>query len=124
MMRKLFFVIFYVAFVFNTNAQIRCNQGDQNPPRTPNRNPNPADAATSSGLVSADPNELLGPTGFDTLRWVSINDILPYTVFFENDPEFAMASAQKVNISLDFPQKTLMTKFGWERIVLPICRFR
>lgn len=111
-MKKILLIILELTFAIFANAQVRCNQGDQNPPRTPDRNPNPADSATSSGVVSADPNELLGPTGFDTIRWVSINDILPYTVFFENDPEFAMAAAQKVNISLDFPQKTLMTKFG------------
>ena len=99
---------------FSQTKQGGCpgNGGCELPLPTPPPIPNPADFATSSGVVSADPNELLGPTGFDTLRWVSINDILPYTVFFENDPEFAMAAAQKVNISLDFPQKTLMTKFG------------
>lgn len=95
-----------------SSADDTCKGGNSDLPSPSDHENTQADSATSSGVVSADPNELLGPTGFDSLRWVSINDILPYTVFFENDPEFAMAAAQKVNISLDFPQKTLMTKFG------------
>lgn len=110
------FIFITIAFIISVFVYGQCpwppHGGNNNPLQFPSHNPEPADAAISSGVVSADPNELLGPTGFDSLRWVSINDILPYTVFFENDPEFAMAAAQKVNISLDFPQKTLMTKFG------------
>ncbi|WP_455587455.1 T9SS type A sorting domain-containing protein [Bacteroides sp.] len=95
-----------------TFAQVNCNQGDQHQRHPDDPTNNPAGSATSSGVVSADPNELTGPTGYDTFRWVSINDVLPYTVFFENDPEFAMAAAQKVNVSLDFPNKALMKDFG------------
>lgn len=113
-MRQIFISLFcIISFgVFGQSCPYPRGGGNNGSLPPPEPNNTPADAATSSGVVSADPNELLGPTGYDTLRWVSINDVLPYTVFFENDPEFAMAAAQKVNISLEFPQKTLMTKFG------------
>lgn len=45
-----------------------------------------------------DPNDILGPEGFGPQRWISVKDILPYTIRFENDPEFATAPAQKVVI--------------------------
>ena len=51
----------------------------------------PADSTSSSGGISADPNEIIGPTGYDSIRWVSINDVLNYTILFENDPEFALS---------------------------------
>ncbi|MCD4680908.1 MAG: T9SS type A sorting domain-containing protein [Bacteroidales bacterium] len=43
-----------------------------------------------------DPNEIYGPNGYNEEKWVSVNDKLPYEIFFENDPEFATAPAQKV----------------------------
>ena len=47
-----------------------------------------------------DPNEISGVLGYDSAQWVSIQDELGYTVFFENDPEFATAPAQLVQIDL------------------------
>ena len=60
---------------------------------------------------SYDSNEIVGPQGYDSLRWVSINDVLNYTIFFENDPEFATANAQRVDVRFDFGQKELMKDF-------------
>lgn len=81
------------------------------------QNPNdpqnyPAGDATSAGQLSYDPNEVIGPEGFDTLRWVSINDVLSYTILFENDPEFATAAAQMVDVRFDFQSKAWMKGFG------------
>ncbi len=45
-----------------------------------------------------DPNDITGPIGYDSLRWVSHQDVMGYTVRFENDPNFATAPAQKVTI--------------------------
>lgn len=64
------------------------------------------------GKLSVDPNEIIGPTGVDTVRWVSINDILNYTIMFENDPEFAAAAAQMVDVRFDFPSKAFQKNFG------------
>lgn len=47
-------------------------------------------------LCSRDPNDITGPDGYSDARWVSINDNLPYTIRFENDPNFASAPAQKI----------------------------
>ena len=49
---------------------------------------------------AVDPNEVLGEIGFDSSMWVSINDRLAYTIFYENDPDFATAPAQIVEIRL------------------------
>ena len=44
-------------------------------------------------LLASDPNEIIGTTGYDdpnstdTLRWVSATQSLPYTIYFENNPE-------------------------------------
>lgn len=72
----------------------------------------PAGDATSAGQLSYDPNEVIGPEGFDSLRWVSINDVLNYTILFENDPEFATAAAQMVDVRFDFQSKAWMKGFG------------
>jgi hypothetical protein len=47
-----------------------------------------------------DPNEIVGPTGYAELRWVARKDRLGYTIYYENDPEFATAPAQVVKINL------------------------
>ena len=45
-----------------------------------------------------DPNIVIGPEGFDTPRWVSAEEVLPYQILFENDPDFATGPAQTVTI--------------------------
>lgn len=86
--------------------------GDNDPVPTPEPTPWPAGDATSSGQLSYDPNEVIGPEGYDSVRWVSINDVLNYTILFENDPEFATAAAQKVDVRFDFQNKAWMKGFG------------
>lgn len=53
-------------------------------------------------LVPSDPNEIIGTRGYDnlggTLQWVAATASLPYTIYFENDPELATAAAQKVEV--------------------------
>lgn len=92
------------------NAQVKCNQGDQKPPH---RDPHEVrgDSTDFVGNISVDPNEIIGPQGYDSLQWVSINDVMNYTIYFENDPEFATANAQKVDVRFDFQQKELMKDF-------------
>jgi hypothetical protein len=46
-------------------------------------------------LSSADPDEKVGPTGADGSEFVSPLDVLPYTIYFENQPR-ATAAAQRV----------------------------
>lgn len=93
-------------------AQVKCNQGDQKPPKENDPQNIPAGDLTSQGQLSYDPNEVIGPEGYDSVRWVSINDVLNYTIMFENDPEFATAAAQKVDVRFDFQNKAWMKGFG------------
>ncbi len=51
-------------------------------------------------IAAVDPNEIIGPAGYDSAQWVSINDTLNYTILYENDPDFATAAAQIVEIYL------------------------
>lgn len=51
-------------------------------------------------ITSRDPNEIIGPAGFEAEKWVSVKDVLPYTILFENDPEFATAPAQRVEVTV------------------------
>ena len=51
-------------------------------------------------IAAFDPNEIIGPAGYDSAQWVSINDTLNYTILYENDPDFATAAAQIVEIYL------------------------
>ncbi|MCC6761832.1 MAG: T9SS type A sorting domain-containing protein [Chitinophagaceae bacterium] len=49
-------------------------------------------------VISAlDPNEIIGPAGEPTKRWVSVKDRLPYTVTYENDKS-ATAPAKFVKV--------------------------
>lgn len=94
-------------------AQCPLPGGNDNPPPPPPHPQNPLDGTATSGGISADPNEIIGPTGYDdSLRWVSINDVLNYTIFFENDPDFATANAQKVDVRFNFADKAAMKGFG------------
>ena len=101
--------------VNNANAQWYkkiCNQGDKESTKTNDPTREQVGEATSSWQLSYDPNEIIGPEGYDSVRWVSINDVLNYTILFENDPEFATAAAQKVDVRFDFPNKAWMKGFG------------
>jgi hypothetical protein len=49
-------------------------------------------------IRSSDPNDIIGPLGVGDQKWVALNEVLPYTIRFENDPDFASAPAQKVII--------------------------
>ena len=46
-----------------------------------------------------DPNDILGPPGFGEEKWIPGDNVLPYTIRFENDPVFATAAAQSVRIT-------------------------
>lgn len=95
---------------FAQNSSVKCNQGNQ---KEAVRNPKEhyGTGAEIIGQFSYDPNEIVGPQGYDSLRWVSINDVLNYTIYFENDPEFATANTQRVDVRFDFGQKELMKYF-------------
>ncbi len=47
----------------------------------------------------SDPNDITGPEGYDTLRWVARSQTMPYLIRFENDPVFATAPAVRVVVT-------------------------
>src|SRR5690606_33463660 len=47
-----------------------------------------------------DPNDITGPTGYDTAQWVAVGQVLDYGIRFENDPVFATANAAVVLITV------------------------
>lgn len=96
----------------NCYAQHDCDGGNKDPNPNPPHHQDPLDDTSTSGGISADPNEIIGPAGYDSIRWVSINDVLNYTILFENDPEFASANAQKVDVRFSFDDKAWMRGFG------------
>ena len=70
--------------------------------------------------VSFDPNEILGPSGFGEENYIAKRNSLNYTLYFENDPEFATAPAQEI-----FLTDTLdLTKFNPEHFSFGTFTFR
>ncbi|MFZ4635673.1 MAG: DUF7619 domain-containing protein [Saprospiraceae bacterium] len=61
-----------------------------------------------------DPNEIIGPAGVDSARWVSRQNRLEYRINFENDSTLASTSAQRVVIRqpLDSTVNALSVQLG------------
>lgn len=66
------------------------------------RRPSPYPRNPQSGQVQIlgayDPNEIIGPAGQPDKRWVSVKEVMPYTINFENDT-IASAPAKAVRIT-------------------------
>lgn len=52
-----------------------------------------------SVIASRDPNDIIGPSGFGPENWITATQPLNYTIRFENDPIFATAPAQRIEIT-------------------------
>ena len=93
-----------VQFISLTIFGQNCNQGDQKPkePIPPVTDTNNGDSTTVVSSAPKDPNEIIGTRGYDalgdTMQWVAATASLPYTIYFENDPNFATAAAQRVEV--------------------------
>lgn len=103
-------LLFIEVPALSQNISVKCNQGNQKE-HTITPCEMYSTGAEIVGQFSYDPNEIVGRQGYDSLRWVSINDVLNYTTYFENDPEFATANTQRVDVRFDFGQKELMKDF-------------
>jgi hypothetical protein len=92
--------------MYGQNCSEKCTDTNSNKELTPQ--------------VSADPNELLGPSGFGEENYIAMRNSLLYTLYFENDPEFATAPAQEIFLSdtLD------LTKFNPEQFSFGTFTFR
>ena len=72
--------------------KVKCHQGEQNKKDNNNHDQETLDDTSTSGGISADPNEIIGPMGYDSIHWVSGKDVYNYTILFENAPEFVTAN--------------------------------
>jgi hypothetical protein len=52
-----------------------------------------------SVVKSCDPNDIIGPKGYEKEHWIAAKDQLPYTINFENDSTFASAPVQRVKVT-------------------------
>ena len=111
-MKNRFLLIFFLFACNSISAQVECFQGFQDKVKKTWEDTKKAVDAIVMGWYSVDPNEIVGPQGYDTLRWVGRDAVLDYTIYFENDPEFATAAAQMVDVRFDFKDKGLMKNFG------------
>ena len=116
---KLFLIAIISFFAIQVNAQYSpCGGGGDNPPYVPPGNPDGDSSGEGGGSVynPIDPNEIIGTNGYnalgDTLQWVAATALLPYTIYFENDPELATAAAQKVVIHYPLHAKTDLSTFA------------
>lgn len=76
-------------------------------------------------FTGGDPNDISGPAGFGIKKWVSVNDVLPYTIRFENDPKIATAAANKVVITHPIDKNADIYSFrlgdiGFRNFTIPI----
>ncbi|GAF92558.1 unnamed protein product, partial [marine sediment metagenome] len=66
---------------------------------------------------SWDPNEKVGPAGaIPGLNFVAQDADLPYTIYFENDPELATAPAQEVQITDNLDEDLDLSTFELTQI--------
>lgn len=112
-------VICIISFLFCTNVYSQnCGNGDQNKNKPPkdNQDEHPSGGADIDVAAPLDPNEIKGTKGYDalgdTLQWVSAVGDLPYTIYFENDPVFATAAAQRVSVRHKLHAKANKATFG------------
>lgn len=96
----------------------KCGGGDQKPIDSIPPEPEewPVDSLDVPVQDPIDPNEIIGTKGYDTLgdtlQWVAVTASLPYTIYFENDPELATAAAQKVEIRHALHSKADISTFA------------
>lgn len=51
-------------------------------------------------VCARDPNDITGPDGYDTLKWVSVRNEMDYAIRFENDPIFATSNAAVIFVTV------------------------
>ena len=112
--KKIILTLLFLYVIIGCHAQCPLPRGyhGHNPSRQPRQRLIDQQNVGIDLWFSADPNELLGPSGIDSVRWVSAQSILNYLIFFENDPEIATASAQMIDVRFNMPHESLFKGFG------------
>lgn len=107
---KIFLMLIFSTISIYSNDDC-CTCGHQGKGSSETPKPFIGDEASAALVRSGDPNELDGPAGYDSVRWVSVNDVLHYTIFFENAEEIAGANAQIIDVRFRFPYAEMMNSF-------------
>lgn len=126
MQKRIFLaIILFKILIINCYSQsgVLCvpkDEGDQRLAAT-----DPGFGFSIFGIGSWDPNLIITPKGYDAPRWVSINDKMSITIFFENDPNLATAPVHNAYIYYKFPAKQDATSFrvssfGFNGMVFPV----
>lgn len=118
-------LVFIIVVLLSINGycqSVTCIQGKQQQPEAFHGTPQPSNEPGANNICSvfmpADPNEIIGTIGYDapnsvdTFQWVSKSEYLPYTIYFENDPDFATAAAQRVEIRHKLHPRANYATFG------------
>ncbi|MEE8452755.1 MAG: CARDB domain-containing protein [Thermoguttaceae bacterium] len=71
---------------------------EDDPPDPPDDQEEGEDEDDTDGIQSFDPNDKTGPAGFGGENYIVDGSLMPFTIFYENDPEFATAAAQIVRV--------------------------
>ncbi|MFZ4059531.1 MAG: DUF7619 domain-containing protein, partial [Ferruginibacter sp.] len=75
-------------------------------------------------IQSLDPNAIIGPEGVTPKKWVSVHDVLPYTILFENDKSAtAPAKFVRINYPIDSkqdPATFTLGSFGFNNLTYTI----
>ena len=115
------------AFAIGDNGKRKksiCSQGEQNKPTKTVALDNDMLKSISATVflpppvMALDPNEIVGPMGYitttagDSTRWVSTEQSMPYTIYFENDPERATAAALVVSVRMKIDPHMNPSSFG------------
>ena len=134
-MHKILLIITFIIIPTLLYSQdFPCESGDQDSTRNDGQETIDSSAFDSTAFdqeSSVDPNEIVGIDGClfvvngDTVRWVSAAQRLPYTIYFENDPEQATASSQVVTVRLPLDPLMNLTdfsigSFGFGNYVFPV----
>lgn len=110
---KLCRIIFLVQILLFVSLQLQSQEKCKEPPPGPNEGPHgcppsamlPKPPPPEGNIIvpvlhAFDPNDIVGPIGYEEPRWLSVDNNMSYMVRFENDPDFATAPAQIVTIEL------------------------
>lgn len=75
-----------------------CDKEEEEDPEDPNQQDD-GDGGNTRRLRSFDPNDKIGPDGFGDKNYVVDGSLMPFTIYYENDPEEgATAAAQVVKV--------------------------
>lgn len=80
-MKRILFLISMLLCLTAGYAQKECEGGNKDPNPNPPHHQDPLDDTSTSGGISADPNEIIGPMGYDSIHWVSVKDVSSYTAY-------------------------------------------